>query len=276
MSASKKKTGRPLDPASLALLVRQTRNLLVCHQSLGLTSYPAVPELRKFAATRSRIPRRPVSPQPPIESPQARYSAGPKKATPPPDHASAKDTPQQIAAIAEALSLCRNCPSAGTVLPGQGHPSPELMVVGDCFIGSAPRQGLLWGAEIDGLFWKMMAAINLDRNTVYVTNAVKCARKKGLGAGDDRRQLRACLPWLEKELRAVQPRLICAMGDTAARVLLRSNTLTMRHLGRFHPCRFLRNSPARVLPTLHPRVLLRHPDMKQAAWQHLQLLQRQL
>lgn len=137
---------------------------------------------------------------------------------------------------------------------------------------------MIWGQAEDELFWRMMGAIQLDRRTVYVTNVIKCPQNEARNS----EAMRNCLTWLEKELRLLQPQVICAMGEIAACTLTAKNAPLMRLRGTFHPCRIATDIRAQVMPTLHPRYLLglHEPDlqkkMKAVAWQDLLLIQARL
>ncbi|CAK8713558.1 MAG: DNA polymerase [Candidatus Electronema aureum] len=256
------------DPAALAQLLRQTRSVLACHVEIGIINYPATPELRHFAA------HRPVSPV--VQSRKSDKLPSTAQSLP-----AAEKKPQapisSRAEIAEQLAQCRRCPDAAAPpILGFGSAAPRLVVVGDYFIGAERGQNVLWGREEDELFWKMMTAIGLSRETVYVTNVFKCAQRELPQSTSKAEQ--NCRPWLEAELQAIRPQLICALGETAARVLIGGNTplARLRLQKKFHPCCCPSDSIAQVLPTYHPRLLLQHTEMKKAAWEDLQALQWRL
>ncbi len=250
-----------VDPASLALLTFQTRALLACHRELGITAYPADPLLRRVF---TGVPVR----QPVRDEPRVR----PLRDTVPQKNAETK--PRQnddLAAIARDIAACRNCdPGPGQVLPGLGDEQPKLVVIGDYC--SASTNGEIWGAQEDEMFWKMMAAIGLDRNSVYVTNCVKCA----VDEENSRDRIKRCREFLERELAVLKPELICTMGLAAAQLLLAGNQPLHRLRGRFHQYSLSCGGSARVMPTYHPRFLLKQPEMKRVAWLDLQTIQRRL
>ncbi|MCI5222529.1 MAG: hypothetical protein D3924_07635 [Candidatus Electrothrix sp. AR4] len=300
MSAQKKKTVEPdnranrsaeqtIDLAALALVSRQARDLLAFHLQLGLSGYPATPELRAVL----RNAQQPVSltKGPQVRSADNRHDqyVKQKHAKPVPGirqtaHRANGPVPKltkeakarQVEMLAKELAACRYCPTAAdqTALPGQGSPTARLVVVGDCFIGADSRHGMIWGREEDAMLWRMMEAIGLEQDAVYVTNTLKCPQKDLPQPGTEAEQV--CFSYLEKELLAIQPQVICAMGDTATRALLKSKAPLVRLRGRFHLYRYPHGARARVMPTLHPRFLLRHPEMKRAVWEDLQAVQRLL
>ena len=238
-----------VDPASLALLTGQVRTLLAFHQEMGLVSYPAAPALRQLLTrTQRQQPAstssfgqqgrgRQGSPQPIGGAHQQGHQA--KKPAPPyrpPEQKSRLTTArptaetvgtvqQQLKALNQELAHCRCCTQStdavnSSVILGQGSPTPLLLVVGDCFIGTPSEQGQVWGKEEDAMLWRMMQAIGLDQGSVYVTNAIKCPQPGPVQPGSLTEQ--SCFSHLEKEIQIIRPKLICAMGDTATRALLKT------------------------------------------------------
>ncbi|WP_417915252.1 uracil-DNA glycosylase [Candidatus Electronema sp. JM] len=235
-----------VSPAALLLLLRQTRSLLACHCALGLSTYPAVPELRQFGAERQA-----TAPSPP--RPQSAAVIRPAQESAP----AAESLPE----LFRQLASCRRCAAAAPIAPSTSSQPPKLLVLVSAVFGPAEEE----------LFWKMMAAIQLDRDSVYLTSTVKC---KGLDMLPASRS--SCFFWLEQELLAIQPRLICAMGEPAAWLLIGKNSPMLRLRGKLHPCCLSAAPQAQVLATYHPAFLLQQPKVKQAAWADLQLLQQRL
>ncbi len=268
--SAKKTTGdkqREVDPASLALVLGQTRDLLRYHHALGLDSYPATPTLQQAFLGLHKCD----SVQPPVQRPLPSATVGREKESSSAPF-SAEQARTQLRRIATSLATCQRC--TGQVMAadmGRGPVAPRLFVVGDFCEGKGDEQ-TIWGPEEDALFWKMMAAIGLDQESVYVTNCVKCP------CLSESRETAAehCFSFLEQELAAIQPSLICAMGAMAARQLLGLQQPLVRIRGRFHSYRHAHGPSARVMVTFHPRFLLEEPDFKAASWQDLQTIQRYL
>ncbi|WP_456388665.1 uracil-DNA glycosylase [Desulfolithobacter sp.] len=252
-----------ISPRNGTILLGEVRRLLRFHRQLGISRYPASDALR-FFLHRDRQPA--VSGSAPVH-----YGSS-----------SARDTRQSpaeagplLAQLEKELARCTRCPLAKDrrgVVPGQGSHRPELVVVGDWSVQQEGFEAeLIWGREEDAMFWKMMAAIGLDRESVYVTNTVKCCLAE---AEVSPACEQACRVWLERELAAFTPRVICGMGESAVRALLNSNAPLARLRGRFGRSRMTRGRDIRIMPTYHPRFLLRHPEMKKAVWLDLQLIQK--
>jgi DNA polymerase len=163
------------------------------------------------------------------------------------------------------------------VVPGFGRSGALLLVVGDYSWQQEPFSATVcFGEAEDPMLWNMMRAIGLTPAEVYVTNAVKCCPLSGEVPTDD--CLRSCRAHLIREIERVQPRVVCAMGDLAARTLLGGEEPVLRLRGRFHTLRASGDGsePLPLMVTLHPRFLLKNAEMKKAAWQDLQMIQRLL
>ncbi|WP_457574099.1 uracil-DNA glycosylase [Desulfolithobacter sp.] len=252
-----------LSPRNATLLLGEVRSLLRFHRQLGISRYPASNALRSFLCRDRRS----------VVSCPAPDCSGKL-----PDRVLPEPLPEAgplLVQLEAELARCTRCSLAKErqgVVPGQGSHRPRLVVVGDWSVQRGTFEaGLIWGQDEDAMFWKMMAAIGLDRETVYVTNTVKCCPGK---AEVSPACEQTCRTWLERELAALSPRVICGMGESAVRVLLDSRAPLVRLRGRFHRYRLARNQNTRIMPTFHPRFLLRHPEMKKAAWLDLQAIQR--
>lgn len=124
------------------------------------------------------------------------------------------------------------------------------------------------------MLWKMMQAIKLSQGEVYVTNLIKC-RIAGAGKPDSA-MAASCFSYLTREIVSLRPRIICAMGDMAAQHLLGRTEPLVRLRGAFHSYRYAEDGELPVIVTFHPRFLLANAEMKKAAWQDLQQIQRRL
>jgi uracil-DNA glycosylase len=260
------------DPAALALLLGQTRSLLASHLELGITAYPAAPELRHFAAARWASFQ--------LEKEKKPASLRLETAVKEPFAAAPEQTVRSLAELAGELAACRRCGPNAAPCFGSGRTGAKLAVIGGCRLNTNLDSRIIWGQREDEMLWRMMAAIGLSREEVYVTDAVKCGQQNELRPGSEAE--RCCLAWLEQELLAVQPKVICAMGDIAANALLnRTKPAPMARLrGKFYRCPWS-GITAPVVPTYHPGYLLLQPElvqieMKKMTWLDLQAIQRKL
>ena len=149
------------------------------------------------------------------------------------------------------------------------------MVIGDWSLQEGGcRREVLFGREEDVMLHKMIAAINLVPEDVYVTNCIKCC--PGEGGIFDRECEQSCYSFLNREISTVNPEVICAMGEAAARMLTGSRDMLVRIRGKFFPYCYHPSRSIAVMPTFHPRFLLRHPELKKATWTDLQAVMRRL
>ncbi|MDR2551404.1 MAG: uracil-DNA glycosylase [Desulfobulbus sp.] len=249
------------------------RTLLRHHRQMGIEHYPSSPGLQGFLYPQER-------PAPPVEGKnQAVEPAVPTRA-----EAVAPTTPEKAGAGLQALDreidACRQCCLASArqgVVHARGIGEAVLMVVGDYSVQSAEfSAATLFGAAEDTMLWNMMRAIGLAPEQVYVTNAVKCCPLAAKVPNEE--SIRCCHGFLVREIELVQPKMVCAMGEIAVRALTGAQGALVRLRGRFHPCRlaYAAGEPLQVMATFHPRFLLKNIELKKAAWQDLQLIQRRL
>ena len=121
--------------------------------------------------------------------------------------------------------------------------------------------------EAGRLLTRIIEAINLSRDQVYVCNIVKCRPPDNRNPGAD--EIKACLPFFKRQMKAVRPRFICALGSIAAQTILGTKTPISRLRGTFYDVKGIR-----VMPTYHPAYLLRNPDQKRDVWEDMKKLSR--
>src|SRR5262249_32622136 len=141
-----------------------------------------------------------------------------------------------------------------------GNPDADLMFVGEAPGGDEDIQGIPFVGRAGQLLTKMIAAINLERDQVYIANVIKCRPPGNRNPEPD--EVDTCEPFLFQQIDAVRPRVIVALGSFAAKALLRSNDSISRLRGRVYEFR-----GAKLIPTFHPAFLLRSPERKRDAWE---------
>ena len=170
---------------------------------------------------------------------------------------------------------CTRCPlHAGrkqTVF-GQGCIDPAIVFVGEGPGAEEDLQGLAFVGRAGQLLTRMIAAMTLTRDQVYIGNVVKC-RPPG-NRTPTTEEADACLPYLYRQLAILRPRVIVALGRPAAQALLQTNAPIGRLRGEFHDfpppgLAHLGLPPCVVMPTFHPAYLLRSPGEKAKAWEDL-------
>jgi len=179
-----------------------------------------------------------------------------------------------LAAGAEALALikadigpdCSRCKLHGLgrrqVVFGVGNPEADLMFVGEAPGADEDIQGIPFVGRAGQLLTKMIEAINLTRDQVYIANVIKCRPPGNRNPEPD--EIEQCEPFLFQQIAAIRPKVIVALGSFAAKTLLRSNDPISRLRGRIYDFQ-----GARLIPTFHPSFLLRSPERKRDAWEDL-------
>ena len=172
----------------------------------------------------------------------------------------------ELTELYEEITACQRCILAQgrtKAVPGEGPEGATLM-----FIGEAPgfhedRQGRPFVGAAGKFLEELLASIDLKREEVYICNVIKC-RPPG-NRDPDPEEIRTCRPFLERQLAAINPRVICTLGAHATRTLLNTRESIFALRGRFHDF-----GGIKVMPTFHPAFLLRNPDQKRAVWEDMQ------
>lgn len=248
---------------SIHRLLLDLRKHVAFHDSLGIAHYPESEELRRFFD--QALPALPASPLPVDRDSGGRQTSSPAASGPP---AQART----LASIRNELGDCTRCALHATrsrILFGSGNPRADLVIVGEWPNSADDGEGLLFSGQEGELLTKMLAAIKIDLNDVYLASIVKC--KASEVSPPQAEQVRACVPFLWSQLEVIAPKVICAMGPLAAQTILKTNKPLIRLRGKFHTFNAIP-----VMPTFHPSYLLKNPEMKQAVWIDLQLIQQKL
>jgi len=157
------------------------------------------------------------------------------------------------------------------VVFGSGNPTAELVVIGEGPGADEDAQGLPFVGRAGQLLTKMLASVDLSRETdCFITNAVLCRPPGNRNPEPD--ELAACAPFLADKLAVIQPKVVLALGSVATQALLRTKEAIGKLRGRVHPY-----GDAVLIPTFHPAFLLRNPgpEYKRMAWEDLKLARRE-
>ncbi len=252
-------------------LIHDIRNFFLFKKNLGREKYPDSAKIQDFLSHRPK--RQTVPQQRPLREKKL------EKETPDaPDVRDSNITLERLQTIRQEIHSCSLCGLAdkrqGTVT-GFGSAGSQLMILGDWSAQSANfSPEILFGQREDEMLWKMMQAIGFDRQSVYISNCLKCCPKNSYQPDQDNQ--RSCFPYIAREIALVRPKIICTMGETASRLMVASKEPFIRLRGRFQDLKIPSLASIKVMPTYHPRFLLDHPEMKKATWVDLQSIQRQL
>jgi DNA polymerase len=196
----------------------------------------------------------------------------------PPAHAPASGPPARAPASAapvgaEGLRLardelgdCTRCKLSRTrknIVFGVGNPDAHLVFVGEAPGADEDRTGEPFVGAAGQLLTKMIEAMGLGRDDVYICNILKCRPPGNRNPEPD--EIEQCEPFLKKQLAAIRPRMIVALGKFAAQCLLRSDAPISRLRGQWKQYEGIP-----LMPTYHPAFLLRTPSAKREVWADLQ------
>lgn len=257
-------------------LFAEIKRLLQYHDSLGIKEYPRTQGLIDFLHKRGEIsysePKSKTSPKR-GKSP----SKTPRKHTFDP----CLSTKASLDDVRNEIGDCQRCSLHKTrtnIVFGQGSETAKLMIVADApgredDQSSTPVQG-----DAGDLLDKMLQAIKLSREEVYITTLVKCF--PGGNAKPWENQIKTCLPFLFRQIEIICPTVICTLGILAAQTLLHSRKSIFQLRGRFYNFNDLCSNQLEdkivLLPSLHPSLLLENSELKKASWQDLQMIQKKL
>jgi len=174
--------------------------------------------------------------------------------------------PPTLQEVRKELGDCQRCKLARgrtKIVFGVGNPKAELVFVGEGPGAEEDAQGLPFVGAAGQLLTKMIEAMGLRREQVYICNVVKCRPPGNRDPEPD--EIEACEPFLKAQLAAIRPKAIVALGRFAVQTLLRDKTPITRQRGRWREF-----DGIQLMPTFHPAYLLRNPSEKRHAWADLQ------
>ncbi|HEU5337006.1 MAG TPA: uracil-DNA glycosylase [Terriglobales bacterium] len=194
----------------------------------------------------------------------------------------ARDVESELRAISEDIGECTRCrlsKGRNNIVFGTGNVHAELMFVGEGPGADEDEQGLPFVGRAGQLLNNMIAAMGLRREDVYIANIVKCRPPQN--RTPERDECETCIPFLLRQIAAIRPKVIVALGATAARNLLAINSPMGELRGRWYDFHVNVNSQGHPDPegftvklavTYHPAFLLRDPRQKKETWKDLQMV----
>jgi DNA polymerase len=175
-----------------------------------------------------------------------------------------------LTTIAKAVEACTRCPlykTANHGVPGEGDPKARLVCVGEAPGANEDETGRPFVGQAGQLLTKILAAVDLTREEVFITNVVK-HRPPG-NRNPTPGEIEACSPYLIRQLELIKPKVIVAFGTFAAQTLLNTKTPIGKLRGEVH-----RYHGIPLVVTYHPAALLRNPSWKRPTWEDVKLARR--
>ncbi len=198
---------------------------------------------------------------------------------------SVSDPVKALKIIREDLGDCTRCvlhkQGRKQIVFGVGNPKAELMFVGEGPGADEDAQGEPFVGRAGQLLNNMIKAMGIEREQVYIANIVKC-RPPG-NRTPEREECATCSPFLMRQIAAIKPKVVVALGAVAAKTLLAMSASMMQLRGRFYDFRpaGVRSNDSdwdgcKLAVTYHPAFLLRDPRQKGEAWKDLQMVMKEL
>lgn len=159
------------------------------------------------------------------------------------------ETLERLAQVASACTKCRLAQGRTTVVFGNGDPNAGLLFVGEAPGFHEDKQGLPFVGAAGGLLNQLLSGIGLTREQVYVANVLKCRPPGNRDPMPD--EIESCRPYLEDQIRLIDPRVICTLGNFSTHLLLGRKVGISRVRGQ----RFEYRGRA-LIPTFHPAAVL--------------------
>lgn len=176
---------------------------------------------------------------------------------------------ESLAAMAAGCTRCRLAEGRKNVVFGSGNPDADLMLVGEGPGAEEDRQGLPFVGPAGELLTKIIQAIEMKREDIYIANVVKCRPPGNRDPEPD--EVQACRGYLEQQIALVRPKILVALGRIAAHSLLGTASPIGQLRGQWHQ--------AFGIPTLvtyHPAALLRNQALKRPTWEDMQQVRDRL
>ena len=158
---------------------------------------------------------------------------------------------------------------------GDGNTQADIMLIGEAPGAEEDKIGKPFVGSAGQLLNKMLSAINLDRNKVYITNVIPWRPPNNRTPSNE--EILQCLPFLQKHIELIKPKLIVLLGAIAAKSVLSTPLGISKLRGHWHEYKSLHlNKSILCLATYHPAFLLRSPGFKKIVWEDLQKLQKKI
>ena len=174
-----------------------------------------------------------------------------------------------LAAVRADIGDCTRCKlhalGRSQIVFGVGNCNADLMFVGEAPGADEDVQGIPFVGRAGQLLTKIIEAIALTRDDVYIANVIKCRPPQNRNPEPD--EVETCEPFLFRQIDIIKPKVIVALGKFAAQTLLRTLDPISRLRGRVYDYR-----GAKLIPTFHPAYLLRNPSSKREVWEDMKLV----
>ena len=174
--------------------------------------------------------------------------------------------------LKKSLNDLKNCDlkkKAKNLVFCDGNPKSKIMLVGEAPGASEDQEGLPFVGKAGLLLDKMLAAINLDRNKVYISNIVNYRPPENRRPTDE--EIKRYLPFIAKHIEIINPKILVLLGSTAMNALIGNDIVISKMRGKWIEKKFGSCKTSAII-TFHPAFLMRQPAQKKMAWIDLKMI----
>ena len=185
---------------------------------------------------------------------------------------------ESLELLKQYIEQSNNCSlkkNAKNTVFSDGNPKSKIMLIGEAPGAEEDKQGKPFVGLAGKLLDKMLTSINLDRNSVYITNVLPWRPPNN--RTPDSEEILECLPFLQKHIEIIKPKIIVLLGSTAAKAILSSTKGIMKIRGQWFEYNNLNLiKPIKTIAIFHPAFLLRSPNYKKSSWEDLKIFQKKI
>jgi len=177
----------------------------------------------------------------------------------------------EITSVLNELSDCKRCKLSRNrtkLVFGEGNLDARLVFVGEAPGRDEDLSGLPFVGRAGKLLTKIIEAMNMTREDVYIMNIVKCRPPENRNPEED--EIRTCEPFMLKQLSIIKPEIICTLGTFSSQTLLKTSVPISKLRGHFHDYHGIK-----LMPTYHPAFLLRNASKKKEVWEDMQAIMKE-
>ena len=182
------------------------------------------------------------------------------------------DKAKKLEKLKKSISNIKNCElkkSATNIVFADGNPKAKIMLIGEGPGSNEDQEGLPFVGRAGALLDKMLAAINLDRKNVYITNVVNYRPPENRRPTEE--EINKYLPYLKKHIEIIKPKILVLLGSTALNALVGSEVVISKARGQWVERQF-GECKTSIIVTFHPAFLIRQPAQKKMAWIDLKMI----
>jgi DNA polymerase len=182
------------------------------------------------------------------------------------------DKADNLERLKKSIINIKNCnlkSNATNIVFGDGNPKSRIMLIGEAPGANEDQEGLPFVGRAGALLDKMLAAIDLDRKKVYISNIINYRPPDNRRPTDE--EVKKYLPFITKHIEIINPKILVLLGSTAMNALIGNEVVISKMRGKWIEKKF-GNCKTSVLITFHPAFLMRQPAQKKMAWIDLKMI----